>query len=173
MVITLCRWAFCGFLLWLPHIGKNFPVDKHPLYVSVTEINHNPKDKILEISCKIFTDDLENTLTKFFNTKINLSDQKTKSTTDQYITAYITKHLQLKVDGKPVSLQFIGSEKEAESIWSYFQVNDIATVKNIDIMNDILYDSFEGEINIIHVMANGNRQSTKLERPETKVHFEF
>ncbi|HTQ63875.1 MAG TPA: DUF6702 family protein [Puia sp.] len=173
MVITLCRWVFCGFLFSLPHLNKNFPLHKHPLYVSVTEINHNAKDKILEVSCKIFTDDFENTLTKFSNTRINLSDQKAKAATDQYISAYIIKHLQLKVDGRPVSLQFIGSENEAEATWSYFQVNDIASVKNIDIMNDLLYESYETEINIIHVMVNGNRQSTKLDRPETKARFEF
>jgi hypothetical protein len=173
MVIALCRWAFCGFLLVLAHRNTNFPVANHPLYVSVTEINQNAKDKILEVSCKIFTDDFENTLTKFSNTKINLSDQKTKSATDQYIAAYITKHLQLTVDGKSVSLQFVGSEKEAEATWSYFQVNDIASVKTIDILNDLLYESFDGEINIIHIMVNGNRQSTKLDRPETRAHFEF
>jgi hypothetical protein len=32
---------------------------KHPIYVSVTEIQHNAKDKTLEISCKIFTSDFE------------------------------------------------------------------------------------------------------------------
>ena len=34
----------------------------HPIFVSVTEIEHNAKDKTLEISCKIFTDDFEKTL---------------------------------------------------------------------------------------------------------------
>ena len=29
----------------------------HPFFISVTEINHNIKDKSLEVSCKIFTDD--------------------------------------------------------------------------------------------------------------------
>ena len=31
----------------------------HPFYVSVTEINHNAKSKTIEISTKIFFDDLE------------------------------------------------------------------------------------------------------------------
>ena len=35
----------------------------HPFFVSVTEINHNAKDKTIEIACKIFTDDFE-TLSK-------------------------------------------------------------------------------------------------------------
>ena len=34
----------------------------HPIFVSVTQIDHNATDKTLEISCKIFTDDFEQTL---------------------------------------------------------------------------------------------------------------
>ena len=41
----------------------------HPLFVSVTEINHNAADKNLEISCKIFIDDFEKTLTNIYHTK--------------------------------------------------------------------------------------------------------
>ncbi len=48
----------------------------HPLYISVTEINHNAKDKILEVSCKIFTNDFETVLEKIAKTKVDLSPAK-------------------------------------------------------------------------------------------------
>ena len=145
----------------------------HPFYVSVTEINHNPKEKILEISCKIFTDDLEKTLSNYTNTKIDLSDPKMKTISDKAIAVYIAKHLQLKIDGKPSTLQFIGSEKEEEATWSYFQINDIPSVKKIDVINDLLYDMYDEETNIMHVMANGKKQSIKLSKPETQAGLEF
>jgi hypothetical protein len=34
----------------------------HPFYVSVTEISQNATDKSLEVSCKFFADDFEQTL---------------------------------------------------------------------------------------------------------------
>ena len=42
-------------LLWLPFFPSQ--QDAHPIYVSVTEIEHNAAEKTLEISCRIFTDD--------------------------------------------------------------------------------------------------------------------
>ena len=48
--------------------GPGFP---HPYYISVVEINHNPTDKTLEISCKIFTNDFEATLEKNYKTKVH------------------------------------------------------------------------------------------------------
>lgn len=157
------------FFLISNHPSPNY----HPFYVSVTEINHNSKEKILEISCKIFTDDFEKTLSSYANTKIDLSDPKTKTISDRAIAGYITKHLQLKIDGKPVMFQFIGSEKEEEATWSYFQINDISSVKKIDITNDLLYDMYDGETNIMHVMANGKKQSIKLSKPEMQAELEF
>src|SRR6201999_2206225 len=123
----------------------------HPLYITVTEISHNAKDKILEVSCKVFTNDLETVLQKMTGAKVDLSAVDKKAADDKLIEAYVERHLLLKCDGKPATLHFIGSEKEADGTWSYFQVNDIPAVKKIDVVNNLLYESFEQEINIMHV----------------------
>src|SRR5258708_12023582 len=100
--------------------------------MKVTEINNNVKDKILEISCKIFTNDLEVVLEKGAKTKVDLSNSKEKATTDKLIDEYIERHLRLKVDGKAAGLHFLGSEKEADGTWSYFPVNDVPPVEKVD-----------------------------------------
>ncbi len=145
----------------------------HPLYVTVTEINHNAKDKTLEISCKIFTNDFEAALEKIFHTKTDLTNPKDKKAADKSVSDYIQKHLQLKVDGKPVAFEFVGSEKETDATWSYFQVSNIASVKKLEVMNSMLYETFEGEINLMHVTVSGNRKSLKLNSPDTNAVFDF
>lgn len=145
----------------------------HPLYVTVTEINHNAKDKTLEISCKIFTNDFEAALEKTAHVKTDLSEPKDKKAADKLVSEYIQKHFQVKVDGKSVVLEFVGSEKETDATWSYFQVSNIASVKKLEITNNLLYETFEGEINLLHVTVLGNRKSMKLNSPETSAVFEF
>lgn len=149
------------------------PVKNHPLYVTVTEVNHNTKDKTLEISCKIFTNDFEDAIEKTAHTKVDLSQPKDKNAADKLVNDYIARHLQLQVDGKPVTLQFVGFEKETDATWSYFQVNNITAVKKLDVMNSLLYESFTNEINIMHVNIGGNRESRKLNNPDTRLVFEF
>jgi len=168
------RWLIAGIpLLYFHNDNADFLPAMHPFYITVTEINHNAKDKIIEVSCKIFTDDLETALTKSSGTKVVLSNQNNKTATDKLIAVYIMKHFQLKIDDKPVTLQFVGSEKEEEATWSYFQVNDISSLKKIDITNDILYETFDSEVNLMHVMVNGNRQSKKLNNPDAHAIFVF
>jgi hypothetical protein len=156
-----------------PALHSLYPAPAHPLYITVTEISHNPKDKILEISCKIFTNDLETVLEKGAKTKVDLSNAANKAATDKLIDEYVEKHLRLKVDGRAAGLHFVGSEKEADGTWSYFQVNDVPMVKRIDVVNDLLYDAFNQQINIMHVTVGGQRKSTRLDYPEAGASFQF
>ena len=145
----------------------------HPIFVSVTEIEHNAKDKTLEISCKLFTEDFENTLRKHYKGKVDLLDEKLKAPMGKVISDYIQKHLSLTADGKKVTLQFIGFEQQEEGIISYFQADNIPAVKNMNVFNDLLYDYSPQQIGIIHVIVNGNRKSSRLNNPDTNASFVF
>lgn len=145
----------------------------HPIFLSVTEIEHNAKDKTLEISCKVFTDDFEKTLRQVYKTTVDLINPKDKAAMNKLVSDYVQKHLSLTVDGKKVALQFIGYEQQEEGILSYYQVNSIASVKKIDIINNILYEYKKEQIGIMHVTVDGNRKSTRLNNPEDKASFEF
>lgn len=121
----------------------------------------------------MFTNDFEAALEKVTHAKVDLSDLKNKAATDKLIADYVEKHLLLKVDGRVVALQFVGSEKEEDGTWSYFQVNNITSLKKIDVSNNLLYDSFNQEINIMHASAGGVKKSTRLDYPATAASFEF
>ncbi|HNA16253.1 MAG TPA: hypothetical protein PLA61_12250 [Ferruginibacter sp.] len=169
MAGILFKWLLVGGILLTPSSGTH-----HPIYVSVTEIEHNAKDKTLEISCKIFTDDFEKTLRQQNNnTFVDLISPKDRPAMEKLVAAYVTKHLQVKADGKPVALQYIGYEQEEEGIVSFYQVNNIASVRKLDITDNILFEYKKEQISIIHAIVNGNRKSTKLNNPDEKASFEF
>lgn len=149
------------------------PKSFHPFFVSVTEIQHNQKEKVLEVSCKIFTDDFEKTLRQNYHTRVDLLNPANKAAMDKLVTDYIRKHLHITADAKSLQLQFVGYEKDEEATWCYFQVNNIASIKKIDVTDDLLYEYKKEQINILHVIVNGNRKSTKLDNPEASVSFKF
>ncbi len=145
----------------------------HPIFVSVTEIGYNATAQTLEISCKIFTDDFEQTLRKQNNTKVDLLYPAYKQAMNVLVNKYIQNHLQLKLDDKNVAMQFLGFEQQEEGIVSYLQVDNITAVKKIGVTDNILYESRPQQMQIIHVTVNGNRKSSRLNNPDDKVSFEF
>lgn len=147
--------------------------DTHPFHVSVVEINHNASDKTLEISCKIFTDDFEKVLVKNYQTKIDLTNPADKKAMDSVVKKYIFSHLSVSADGKPGKLVYVGFEKEAEAVFSYVQIDNVPSVKKIDVTDKLMQDMFDDQVNIVHVIVNGNRKSTKLDYPNTSASLGF
>lgn len=145
----------------------------HPIFVSVTEIEHNAKDKTLEISCKIYTDDFEKALRQTYKTHVDLIAAKDKPAMNKLVSDYVQKHLLISVDGKAVALQFIGYEQQEEGIVSFYEVTNILAVKKLEVTDNILFEYKKEQISIIHAIVNGNRKSTKLVNPEEKAGFEF
>lgn len=172
----LLRWCLVAVVLFGTPSSSNSGVvaaDRHPFYVSVTEIAHNAAEKTLEISCKFFADDFETTLERAFKTAVDVTAAKDKALLDKLIPAYVGRHLALAADGKPVKLTYLGYEKERESVYCYFEVQQLPAVKKLDVTNTLLYDFTADEINIVHAAVGGRQQSAKLTHPAAKAAFQF
>ncbi len=184
MVTGFNKWLFillfpAGLYIGENIYGKKNPLSDmdgkipHPLHVSVTEINHNDTDKTLEISCKLFTDDFEKVLTQNYKTKVDLINPPDRPAMDKLVSDFILTHLAIKADGKPVQLSYLGYEKDNDVIYSYFQADNIKSVKKIDINNHIMHELFTDQINLLHVIVGGKRKSYKLDYPEKEASFSF
>lgn len=145
----------------------------HPIHMSVTEINHNAIDKTLEISCKLFTDDFEAILSKNYRIKVDLTNPPDKAAMEKLIDDYIHKNLSIEVDRKPVHFTMLGFEKDQDVVYSYFEVENIAAVKKISLVNTIMYDLFNDQISLMHITVGGKRKSGKLDYPEKGMGVEF
>lgn len=158
------------FVQWLLTASLAFI---HPFYVSVIEINHNEKEATAEISIRIFTDDLEKTLQKQSTATIDIIKPTNKAYIDQQINHYIGKTLQLKINGKPVKFNYVGYEIIKESVWSYFEVEQVKEMNTVDINCSILHDYETSQINLFHVKSKGNQKSYKLDYPQKTTQFSF
>ena len=141
--------------------------------MSVTEIEYNPGEKSLEISCRLFTDDFEKTLRMHHTGKIDLLNASLKKQMEALVSGYILEHLQLEADGKKLKPQFLGFEQQEEAIASYFQVSALPAPKKIQIVNNLLYEYQAQQMGIIHVMINGERKSHRLNNPDARVVMEW
>jgi len=179
MAVMLYKWfVLCLLSAGLPGDGARSSLlsgetKAHPFYVSVTEINHNNKDKALEISCKIFADDFEETLKRNYKASVDLTNQQHHQQIDKLAKDYISRHFSLAADGRAIALTYVGFEKDKESVYCYFEVQNLAAIKKLDVTNSILQDFTNEQINIMHVTVNGKRQSVKLDYPDKKASFAF
>jgi len=51
--------------------------------------------------------------------------------------------------------------------------NATTAPKKIDVVNSILYESYDKQMNLMHVTVGGSRKSTRLNYPEKEASFQF
>jgi len=183
MVIELNKWLFILLAATGLYPGSNVfegnffsnqnANDVHPLHISVTEINHNVAEKTLEVTCKLFTDDFEKVLVQNYKTKVDLINPPDRPAVDKLINDFVQKHLLIKVDNKSIQLSYLGFERDAEAVFSYFQVENIGAIKKLEVNNTILHEMFTDQINMMHIMVGGNRKSFKLDYPDKEAVITF
>ncbi len=162
MVNIMVQWLMTGLVLII-----------HPFFVSVIEINHNTKEATVEISVRIFTEDMEKTLQKYTATKLDMVNPADPAFLDKQISNYISKKLRLQVNGQPAVFSYVGYEVQKESVWSYFEIPKVSKLTRLDIDCTILYDFEKAQSNIIHVKSGNKDKSYKLDNPNSRTTIEF
>ena len=145
----------------------------HPFYVSVTEIKFNQKNKVVEVSSRMFFDDFERALEKQYHEQLDILKPVDRSKVDRLISDYLKKHLQLTIDGRKVQMSYLGYEIEEDGAWCYFEIRGISSVKQISVADNILFEEHPSQINMVHTIVNGVRKSTKLDNPASQAAFTF
>ena len=162
MGLLLCKW---WMTLWLTAL--------HPFYASVTEISHNAATKKLQVSCHIFTDDLENALKAANKTPVDITQAANRRQAEGYIASYLSQHLTITVNGKQVPLHFTGYKIEEDAVWSFLEAEQVPVPNTMQVKNNLLYEMHAAQMNMIHVLVGGERKSAKLDNPKDKVVMKF
>ena len=142
----------------------------HKFYVSITQVDINMNSHKLEISARIFTEDLEAALLAETGQKLRLGSDKEFPKTDSLLFEYLRTNLVFSQDGAHTALNFIGKEVEADVTWIYVESREaIAPEKPLTIRNEFLYDNFPDQKNLVNLKF-GKQTSSQI---HTKGHPEF
>ena len=131
----------------------------HPFYISVCQVDHNPDTGALEMSFRIFMDDLELALEEMGTERLHLGTEREAEKTDLYIGRYLARHVVIEINGRRVSTAFLGKEIDPDAVWCYVEVENIPVLESMTMTNTLLLETYEDQVNLVHVNANGQKKS--------------
>ncbi len=136
----------------------------HPFYVSIIQINHNLDAPCLELTFKIFTDDLEIGISGDTGNMINLSHFNENKKADSIISDYVKNHFKLKISGKTSSLEFVGLKSTFDVTEVYFTIQLAkAHIESMEINCDLLVNEIPKQTNILHYQIRDKTRSLILD----------
>ena len=155
---------FVLFTFLLTFVVSAKPI--HPYHVGSVEINYNAKTKTFEISAKFFLDDLENSLNAKYNKTLHFGEEKSKAGLDQVLENYFAEYFKLKSNNKFLKINYLGFEEDKESVNVYLESEATEMPKKVETAVSLLYSFFDDQMNIVHIIVNGERKSSKLNYPD-------
>lgn len=140
----------------------------HKFYLSNTYIEFNAQNRSIEITSKIFTDDLEHAIEKQCYRYFSLNPQTPE--VFELVKKYIAEKLSVQVGGRNVVLNFLGYNVDNDMTTlflegNYFDPNQVV------VTNTILLELFADQQNIVEVKWNG--QSKREYFTNGKTQFQF
>ncbi|AXT60793.1 hypothetical protein D1816_10675 [Aquimarina sp. AD10] len=140
----------------------------HKFYVSVTQIEHNKEQQTLQIISRIFIDDIEDLLKTRYDESLTIDTTKDDPKLDEYLKKYLDQKIKIKVNDKDIAFNFLGKEYEDDLMICYLEVQNISSLEEINISNEVLMDVFEEQQNIVHVKKENQRKSLILEKGKSE-----
>jgi len=145
----------------------------HKYYLSLTKIDYVKESNSLQITMRIFIDDLENTLNKINNKSFDLDTKTELEDTNMYIEKYLLKQFEVNINGSSKNYKYLGKKYENDVVFLFAEIENISVLNSIEIRNRILMDAFPEQQNIIKLNINKKKKSFILTSKDDKDLLKF
>ncbi len=129
--------------------GNALPSTLHTYHTSLTRMNYNQKEKLVEVTIQLFTHDLVPMLEK--RTKKQIDLEKTPDI-DKSIVKYLDENFVLKdKNGEIKKIVWVGKEIKADTVFVYIEIPLSEDFGNYSLQNTLFFESFPEQTNLVNV----------------------
>jgi len=143
----------------------------HPNHVSVTDIVLNSKSGTMEVTIRLFAEDIENIVRKYKDPEFNLDENTKNGMAKEFMVGYLADHFKLSIENIAIELKFLGMELKDEMVFCYMESKQVEIPKILKIENTLLFDLQEEQVNFNHFKVEDEIKSVKttIETPSAEI----
>lgn len=134
----------------------------HKFYVSIYQLNYAPKKKMIQITSRLFIDDVNDALEKKFKKSTYFALENETPEDEVFLKKYFAEKFIIKVNGVSKALNYLSKDIDGNVVICYFSVKDLPKISSVAIENSALMELNEEQQNIIQANINGEKQSLLL-----------
>jgi hypothetical protein len=132
----------------------------HKFYMGVFQVNYSAEKKMIQITSRIFVDDLNKGIEKKYNKKTFIGTDKETSADIDLLKKYLSETFSIKINGQLKTIAFLSKELEADDVLiCYSRITTVEKFKTLEISNTVLVDWNAEQQNITHISAFGTKRS--------------
>ncbi len=117
---------------------------------------------MVQITTRIFADDLNEALENKFNKKIFLGTDKETPEDLVFLKKYLAEKFTIKINGQPKTMTFLSKEVEDNILICYLSCKEIPKITSLEVQNTIITEVHSEQQNIIQANFNDKKSSLLL-----------
>ncbi|GAB2573960.1 DUF6702 family protein [Spirosoma areae] len=131
----------------------------HDVHVSVTQMQYNAKERVFEISIRVFTDDLGKALSAASTATVNLAGTP-NSKNDPFIEKYVQSHFgYVSPQKQPKPFRYVGHEVEVDAHWLYLEMPYTESFRGGLLKQNLLMELFDDQVNMVNITYQGQKKT--------------
>lgn len=146
----------------------------HKFYMSITHVNYVEDNKSVQITIRVFIDDLQTELNLYSTNKnIELATDREPKNIDSLYQNYLNEKFKIQINSSDKYYAYIGKKYDHDMVVFYLEAENILEIKTINIENKILLNSFSEQENIVKTNINQKKTSKILNRNNTSTFLNY
>lgn len=134
----------------------------HKFYVSTYQVNYVSQKKMVQITSRIFIDDLNEALEKKYKKRAYVGTNRQTEADIDLMKKYIAEKCIIKINGEQKSFTYLSNELEANVLVCYFSIKNISKLNTLSIENSALMELNGDQQNVIQANIDGDKKSLLL-----------
>lgn len=144
----------------------------HKFHIALFQIEFAPEKKMLQITSRIHTDDLNKALEIKYKKNIVLKADN-NSSDDMLFQEYVNNRFSVKVNGQTKPLHFLSKEIDGDELICYWSIKNISKINDLEVRNSVLIEMFSDQQNLVNVSVLGEKQSYLFTHSSTSKTFKY
>lgn len=145
----------------------------HKFYVSVNQIFFNTDKNRIEITNRIFIDDLNASLRLIQNDNFEIEDMTEYSDSYKVFYNYYQSNFNIKINNKECLILIKSFEIENDVFVIYALIDKVSKIKSFELENNLLFELYPSQQHINHIDINNSKKSTLLDNQSRKTLLKF
>jgi len=140
----------------------------HKYYVSVTEVEYVKNKKAIQIISRIFIEDLEDVIQLRYNEELIIEKENEVPEVDFFIEKYLKAKLIININDEEKLVNYLGKEFDNDIVICYLEIEGIDKIQSLEIQNQMLFDLYAEQQNIVRTKVNSENKSFILIKENDK-----
>lgn len=142
----------------------------HKFYLSVTLIEYKTDQNSLQVTSKLFLDDLEYAMNQIPGIKpFEIGNDSEPKNLEQLYVTYLKDHFKIVADNVKKDFVYIGNEIKGDQIVFYLEYENLQKPKMIQINNTLLVSAINEQQNLVHIKDGNKKKSILMDKKNIEI----